>query len=71
MSGTPVQGCLIKATREKSANQCLDDCTRCGWNQTVAAIRKHEIRLRFKKTRKTREIRCPYCQARIDLEEDA
>ena len=71
MNAEHVAGCLLRKTRENSADQCLDDCGGCGWNDQVETRRKREIRRKMAKPaqRKVREVRCPYCQARISVAE--
>lgn len=64
----PVFGCLLNMRRntKDEAGRCRDDCSKCGWNQNVAAKRKRAIRAQFGTAAK-REIRCPFCQGRIEL----
>lgn len=70
----PVAGCTLHMRRE-TVNQnyrCLDNCERCGWNVKVMAERKRRLRVQLKSgdpKKQTAEIRCPYCQARISLNE--
>ena len=68
MDDAPVLGCMLRMRRNTrdEAGRCVDDCSRCGWNQKVAAERKKKIRAKYGNMERT-EIRCPFCQGRIVL----
>lgn len=60
-----VPGCQLKKTRN-GADSCNDSCSKCGWNEDVAAVRKLKNRKRYAKTREF-VVHCPYCGQGVDI----
>lgn len=60
-----IPGCLLKKTKT-GYDPCKDNCSKCGWNKDVAAVRKMKLRKRYAKNRGF-VVHCPYCGQGVDI----